>query len=398
MRITDLIDKKSINLNLKSTNKSDVINELVELMNHSENLKNKEEYKKAILAREELSTTGIGEGIAIPHAKTTAVKKASLATGISKDGIDYEAFDGSLANLFFMIAAPDGANNTHLEVLARLSTILMDEDFREKLINASSEEEFLDLINQKEMEKFPEEYEIEEIELERDAVEIKEEIKEENDSKYPKVLAVTACPTGIAHTFMAAESLNKTANQKGVSIKVETNGSSGAKNILTREEIEHANCIIVAADKNVDMSRFNGKKVIITKVANGIHKADELIDRAVKGEAPIYHGSSDSKNSNEGSLEEEGALRKIYKNLMNGVSNMLPFVVAGGILIALSFLFDNYEIDPANFGKNTPIAAYLNMIGGYAFDFMLPVLAGYIAFSIADRPALVVGFVGGTNS
>ena len=245
------------------------------------------------------------------------------------------------------------------------------------------------------MEKFPEEYEIEEIELERDAVEIKEEIKEENDSKYPKVLAVTACPTGIAHTFMAAESLNKTANQKGVSIKVETNGSSGAKNILTREEIEHANCIIVAADKNVDMARFNGKKVIITKVANGIHKADELIDRAVKGEATIYHGSSDSKNSNEGSLEEEGALRKIYKNLMNGVSNMLPFVVAGRILIALSFLFDNYEIDPANFGKNTPIAAYLNMIGGYAFDFMLPVLAGYIAFSIADRPALVVGFVGG---
>ena len=395
MRITDLIDKKSINLNLKSTNKSDVINELVELMNHSGNLKNKEEYKKAILAREELSTTGIGEGIAIPHAKTAAVKKASLATGVSKDGIDYEAFDGSFANLFFMIAAPDGANNTHLEVLARLSTILMDEDFREKLINASSEEEFLDLINQKEMEKFPEEYEIEEIELEKDAVEIKEEIKEENDSKYPKILAVTACPTGIAHTFMAAESLNKTANQKGISIKVETNGSSGAKNILTREEIEHANCIIVAADKNVDMARFNGKKVIITKVANGIHKADELIDRAVKGEAPIYHGSSDSKNSNEGSLEEEGALRKIYKNLMNGVSNMLPFVVAGGILIALSFLFDNYEIDPANFGKNTPIAAYLNMIGGYAFDFMLPVLAGYIAFSIADRPALVVGFVGG---
>ena len=395
MRITDLIDKKSINLNLKSTNKSDVINELVELMNHSGNLKNKEEYKKAILAREELSTTGIGEGIAIPHAKTAAVKKASLATGVSKDGIDYEAFDGSFANLFFMIAAPDGANNTHLEVLARLSTILMDEDFREKLINASSEEEFLDLINQKEMEKFPEEYEIEEIELEKDAVEIKEEIKEENDSKYPKVLAVTACPTGIAHTFMAAESLNKTANQKGISIKVETNGSSGAKNILTREEIEHANCIIVAADKNVDMARFNGKKVIITKVANGIHKADELIDRAVKGEAPIYHGSSDSKNSNEGSLEEEGALRKIYKNLMNGVSNMLPFVVAGGILIALSFLFDNYEIDPANFGKNTPIAAYLNMIGGYAFDFMLPVLAGYIAFSIVDRPALVVGFVGG---
>ncbi len=390
MKITDLIDKKSINLNLKSNNKPDVIDELVGLMNDSGNLNNKEEYKKAILAREELSTTGIGEGIAIPHAKTKAVSKASLATGVSKDGIDYEAFDGSLAHLFFMIAAPDGANDTHLQVLARLSTILMDEEFREKLINSSSKDEFIELINEKEKEKFPEEYEEED--LEKDAKEIKEDILEE---KYPTVLAVTACPTGIAHTFMAAESLNKTANQKGISIKVETNGSSGAKNVLTKEEIANATCIIVAADKNVEMSRFDGKKVIITKVANGIHKSEELIDRAKNGDAPIYHHSGDNSGSSDHSNEDESALRKVYKNLMNGVSNMLPFVVAGGILIALSFLFDNYSIDPSNFGNNTPLASYLNTIGNYAFGFMLPVLAGYIAFSIADRPAMVVGFVGG---
>ena len=383
MKITDLIDKKSINLNLKSNTKLYVIDELVNLIDNSGNLNNKEEYKKAILDREVLSTTGIGEGIAIPHAKTKAVNKASLAVGVSKDGIDYEAFDGSLAHLFFMIAAPDGANDTHLQVLARLSTILMDEEFRKKLINTSSKEEFIELINEKEKEKFKEEYE-EEAQLEND-------VKE----KYPKVLAVTACPTGIAHTFMAAESLNKTANIKGVSIKVETNGSSGAKNVLTKEEIEHANCIIVAADKNVEMARFNGKKVIITKVANGIHKADELIDRAVRGDAPIYHNSRDDDTSNKEYLEDEGDLRKVYKNLMNGVSNMLPFVVAGGILIALSFLFDNYSLDPTNFGKNTPIADFFNTIGNYAFGFMLPVLAGYIAFSIADRPAMVVGFVGG---
>ncbi|WP_122640507.1 PTS fructose transporter subunit IIABC [Romboutsia sp. Marseille-P6047] len=390
MKITDLIDKKSINLNLKSSNKPDVIDELVELMDDSGNLNNKDEYKKAILSREELSTTGIGEGIAIPHAKTKAVNKAYLATGVSKEGIDYEAFDGSLAHLFFMIAAPDGANDTHLQVLARLSTILMDEEFRKKLINASSKDEFIELINEKEKEKFPEEYEADE--LEKDAKEIKEDIL---DEKYPKVLAVTACPTGIAHTFMAAESLNKTANQKGISIKVETNGSSGAKNVLTKEEIANATCIIVAADKNVEMARFDGKKVIITKVANGIHKADELIDRAKNGDAPIYHHSGENSGLNDGSSEDESALRKVYKNLMNGVSNMLPFVVAGGILIALSFLFDNYSIDPSNFGNNTPLASYLNTIGNYAFGFMLPVLAGYIAFSIADRPAMVVGFVGG---
>lgn len=381
MRITDLLDKKSVTLNLVASTKIEAIDKMVDLVENSGNLNNKEEYKKAIIAREEMSTTGIGEGIAIPHAKTKAVNKACLAAGVSKDGIDYESFDGSLSHLFFMIAAPDGANDTHLEVLSRLSTILMDEEFRNNLISATSVDEFIALIDKKESEKFQEE-----------TNEVIEEVVV--DSKYPTVLAVTACPTGIAHTFMAAESLAKTGEKKGVSIKVETNGSSGAKNILTKEEIENATCIIVAADKNVEMSRFNGKKVIITKVANGIHKADELIEKAAKGDAPIYHHSGDSALSSEDN-EDESFGRKIYKHLMNGVSNMLPFVVSGGILIALAFLFDKYEINPANFGSNTPLAAFLKMIGDYAFGFMLPVFAGYIAYSIADRPALVVGFVGG---
>lgn len=384
MRITDLLDKKSVTLNLVASTKIEAIDKMVDLVENSGNLNNKEEYKKAIIAREEMSTTGIGEGVAIPHAKTKAVNKACLASGVSKDGIDYESFDGSLSHLFFMIAAPDGANDTHLEVLSRLSTILMDEEFRNNLINATSVDEFIALIDKKESEKFPEE--TNEVIVEEVVV----------DSKYPTVLAVTACPTGIAHTFMAAESLTKTGEKKGVSIKVETNGSSGAKNILTKEEIENATCIIVAADKNVEMARFNGKKVIITKVANGIHKADELIERASKGDAPIYNHSGDISSNNEDN-EDESFGRKIYKHLMNGVSNMLPFVVAGGILIAVAFLIDTMlgQVGGANFGSNTPVAATLKSIGDLAFSFMLPVLAGYIAYSIADRPALVVGFVGG---
>ncbi|MCU9807767.1 MAG: PTS fructose transporter subunit IIABC [Paraclostridium dentum] len=382
MRIVDLIDKRSISLALKAKNKKDAIDKLVDLVNNSGNLNDRLEYKDAIIARENQSTTGIGEGIAIPHAKTKAVKHACLAAAVCKNGIDYESFDGSLSHLFFMIAAPEGANNTHLEVLSRLSTILMDEEFRSKLINAQNEDEFLNLIDYKEKEKFPEE--------EKEEVLEQREVK---NSKYPQVLAVTACPTGIAHTFMAAESLNKQAEKMGVSIKVETNGSSGAKNILTKEEIENANAIIVAADKKVDMARFNGKKVIITKVANGIHKAEELITKAVNGDAPIYNHGGNVESAEE--KEDETAFRKVYKHLMNGVSNMLPFVVSGGILIALAFLLDNYSIDPANFGSNTPIAAFFKSIGDVAFGFMLPVLAGYIAYSIADRPALVVGFVGG---
>ena len=384
MRIIDLIDKKSVELNLNSDKKLNVVDELVDLVNNSGNLNDKEEYKEAILAREELSTTAIGEGVAIPHAKNKSVKKACLAAGISKKGIDYEAFDDSLSHLFFMIAAPDGANDTHLEVLSRLSTILMDESFRNDLIKSSEVDEFLELINKKEREKFPEEQ----------VEEYKEEIEKKVKSDLPTILAVTACPTGIAHTFMAAENLNQKASSKGVSIKVETNGSAGIKNALTKEEIEHATCIIVAADKNVEMSRFNGKKVIITKVADGIHKADELIDRALKGDAPIYNSSQDN-SSNEVSEEKEGIGRQLYKHLMNGVSHMLPFVVGGGILIALAFLLDDYTINPANFGMNTPIAAFFKTIGGQAFGFMLPILAGYIAMSIADRPGLAVGFVGG---
>lgn len=379
MRIVDLINKNSVKLDLNTKSKLDVVDELVDLVNDSGNLNDKNEYKKAILAREKLGTTAIGEGVAIPHAKNKSVNKACLAAGVSKEGIDYEAFDDSLSHLFFMIAAPDGANDTHLEVLSRLSTILMDESFRNDLMNSPSVEEFLDLINEKEKEKFPE-----------------EEVEEETDTKsdLPTVLAVTACPTGIAHTFMAAENLSQKADAKGISIKVETNGSAGIKNALTKEEIEHATCIIVAADKNVEMARFNGKKVIITKVADGIHKADELIDRAIKGDAPIYHASEDN-SSNEVSNEKEGIGRQFYKHLMNGVSHMLPFVVGGGILIALAFLLDDYTINPANFGMNTPVAAFFKTIGGQAFGFMLPVLAGYIAMSIADRPGLAVGFVGG---
>lgn len=386
MRITDLLSKQSISLNLTSKDKMSAINELVDLVNASGNLSDKEEYKRGIIAREEQSTTGIGEGIAIPHAKTKAVKKACLAAAVSQSGVDYESFDGSLAHLFFMIAAPDGANNTHLEVLSRLSTILMDETFRQALLDAKSVDEFLSLIDAKETEKFPEE--------------AKEEKKDDfyetpkrGDAKYPRVLAVTACPTGIAHTFMAAEALNKKGAEMGISIKVETNGSAGAKNILTKEEIEHCDAIIVAADKKVEMARFNGKKVIQTKVANGIHKSEELINRAINGDAPIYHASEAGTIVEEESHESFG--RQLYKHLMNGVSNMLPFVVAGGILMALAFLFDNYEINPSNFGSNTPLAAFFKSVGDAAFGFLLPVLAGFIAVSIADRPAMVVGFVGG---
>lgn len=381
MRITDLLSKESIKLDLKSKTKSEVIDEMVDLVDASKNLNDKQEYKEAILAREELSTTAVGEGIAIPHAKTKAVKKACLAAGITKEGIDYEAFDGSLSNLFFMIAAPDGANNTHLEVLSRLSTILMDADFKNSLIDSKSVDEFLSLIDQKETEKFPEDE--------------KSEAKEvtSNDG-YPEVLAVTACPTGIAHTFMAAESLTKEGEAKGITVKVETNGSGGIKNALTKDEIEHAKCIIVAADKKVEMARFDGKKVIITKVADGIHKADELLERAMKGDAPVYHADS-SEAAEEQSTEKESLGRKFYKDLMNGVSHMLPFVVGGGILIAIAFLLDDYSINPANFGMNTPIAAFFKTVGGQAFNFMLPILAGYIAMSIADRPGLAVGFVGG---
>lgn len=376
MRIIDLLKKEGIELNSKVNSKEEALNKLVDLMDKEGNLSDKEVYKEAVLKREELSTTGIGDGIAIPHGKSKAVKKAGLSSIVVRDGIDFDSLDGQAAKLFFMIAAPEEANNLHLDVLARLSTILMDEDFRNKLINANSKEEYLKLIDEKEKEKFE-----------------TEKIEEKNEEGY-RVLAVTACPTGIAHTYMAAESLEEKAKQMGISIKVETNGSGGAKNVLTKEEIEKAECIIIAADKNVDMARFDGKRLIKTKVANGIHKAQELIEEATSGKAPIYHADGQSQVGDE-SIEKEGVGHIIYKHLMNGVSHMLPFVIGGGILIALAFLFDDYSINPANFGMNTPFAAFLKTVGGTAFGFMLPVLSGYIAMSIGDRPALAVGFVGG---
>ena len=376
MKITDLLKIDAIEMNPKVNSKEEAINKLVDLMDTTGNLRNKEEYKKAVLAREALSTTGIGDNIAIPHAKTTAVKAPALSAMVLKNGIDYDSLDGEVAKLFFLIAAPEGENNLHLDVLARLSMMLMDPEFKEQLINAKSKEEFLALIDSKENEK------------------IKAENEKAEEGSY-RVLAVTACPTGIAHTFMAAESLENKAKDLGVTIKVETNGSGGAKNVLTKEEIEKADCIIIAADKKVEMARFEGKKVIQTKVANGIHKAEELINKAINGDAPVYHHAGGSSDEVNGEVEKESIGRQIYKHLMNGISHMLPFVIGGGILIALAFLFDDYSINPASFGSNTPLAAFFKSIGDTAFGFMLPVLAGYIAMSIGDRPALAVGFVGG---
>ena len=385
MRITDLLSAQIVDLNFQVNSKAEAIDHLVDLMNSTGNINDKETYKAAILAREDLSTTGIGEGIAIPHAKTAAVTKATLVAGVSKDGIDYEALDGMPSHLFFMIAAPDGANNTHLDVLSRLSTILMDPKFRESLIHAASQEEFLNLINAKEIEKFGEETAKEEAPV---ALE-----KEEPKGGY-KVLAVTACPTGIAHTYMAAEALQNKADELGITCKVETNGSSGIKNALTKEDIDNCECIIVAADKNVEMTRFDGKKVIITKVANGIHKAEELVTKAANGDAPIYHASSADVEDSE-TATSEGLGRQLYKHLMNGVSHMLPFVIGGGLLTAIAFLIDSLAGYTDAVGTNTAAAIWFKEIGGYAFSFMLPVLAGYIAMSIGERPALAIGFVGG---
>lgn len=381
MKITDLLKKDGIALNVKMNDKNQAIDFLVDLHNKVGNLSNKEEYKKGIVAREEMGSTAIGEGIAIPHAKNSGVKKPGLVAMTVPNGVDYDSMDGEPSNLFFMIAAPEKGSDVHLEVLSRLSTLLMDEEFRTELLNAKNVNEFLNIIDKKEIEKFEEEDKKEEV------VEIK------NEKKGFRVLAVTACPTGIAHTFMAAEALEQKGKEMGYALKAETNGSGGAKNILTKEEIKNADGIIIAADKNVEMARFDGKRVLKVKVADGIHKPQELIQKIIDGKAPIYHHEGETEDNNSG--EKEGIGRQIYKHLMNGVSHMLPFVIGGGILIALAFLLDDYEIDPANFGTNTPIAAWFKSIGGMAFNFMLPVLAGYIAMSIADRPGLLVGFVGG---
>lgn len=385
MKITELLKKESIALGISASSKDDVINQLAELMDQGGRLKDKAGYKEGILAREGLGSTAIGEGIAIPHAKVAAVKEPGLAAVVVPDGVDYEAFDGSLAHLIFMIAAPEGEADTHLEALSRLSTLLMVPGFKDGLIQAGSKEEFLSIIDKAETERFGEEK----------PAETKPEVKAETkQADGYRVLAVTACPTGIAHTFMAAENLENVGKKLGIPVKAETNGSGGAQNVLTKEEIAAADAIIIAADKNVEMARFDGKPVIQTSVSEGIHKGEELVKRAVSGTVPIYHHSGNA-DGGDSSGSGDGIGRSIYKHLMNGVSHMLPFVIGGGILIALAFLFDDYSMNPANFGKNTPLAAYLKTIGEQAFGMMLPVLAGYIAMSIADRPGLAVGFVGG---
>ncbi len=379
MRISDLLKKESIELGVKVTGKEEAIDKLVGLMEAGGRLKDKAGYKEGILKREALGSTAVGDGIAIPHAKVAAVKEPGLSAMVVPKGVDYEAFDGSLSHLFFMIAAPEGEADVHLEALSRLSTLLMDPDFKNDLTNAGSKEEFLQLIDDKESERYQ-----------------KKEVKAEQtkkDSRGYQVLAVTACPAGIAHTFMAAENLEQQGKKLGILLKAETNGAEGVGNALTKEEIAAADGIIIAADKKVDMGRFDGKRVVMATVTEGIQKGEELIKRAVSTETPVYHHSGSASSSESGDQENVG--RSIYKHLMNGVSHMLPFVIGGGILIALAFLFDDYSIDPSNFGKNTPLAAYLKTIGEQAFGMMLPVLAGYIAMSIADRPGLAVGFVGG---
>lgn len=380
MRITDLLKKEGLHLDAKVASKEEAFDLLIDLQYQSGNITDKTEYKNGILAREAEGPTAIGEGIAIPHTKNKAVKRPGLSAITVPSGVDCQALDGEPSNLIFMIAAPEGGGDVHLEVLSRLTVLLMDEGFRKDLLSAKDQNAFLKIIDNKEIEKYGAE------EKPKPAVQ-----KPEKEGY--RVLAVTACPTGIAHTFMAAEALEKKAEEMGIALKAETDGSGGAKNILTKAEIAAADGIIIAADKNVEMARFDGKRVVQTKVADGIHKPEALIQKIVSGEAPVYHHSGAADSSDSG--ENEGVGRQIYKHLMNGVSHMLPFVVGGGILIALAFLLDDYSIDPSNFGMNTPVAAFFKSLGGVAFGFMLPILAGYIAMSIADRPGLVVGFVGG---
>ena len=410
MKITDLLKPQSILLNADPVSKADAIYTLGDLMDKSGNLSDKAEYLKAVFAREESGSTGLGDGIATPHAKSTGVKEAGLAAMVVPNGVDFDALDGQPSRLFFMIAAPEGAADTHVEVLSKLATMVIDPDFKNALIQAATVDRFLELITAKEDGNFDpsvegyiktEEEKASSITeaIEAKATEAIEKVvpKVSVDNPHYEVLAVTGCPTGIAHTYMAAESLERKAKEMGISLKVEKNGASGIKDALTAEEIEHAKCIIVASDRQVEMARFDGKPMIQTKVANGINKAEELLREAMSGTAPVYHASQADKDSANSAIDASDSFgRQIYKHLMNGVSHMLPFVIGGGILIALAFLFDTF--DPANaknFGSGTPLSAFLMKIGGASFGFMLPVLAGYIAMSIADRPGLVAGFVGG---
>lgn len=376
MKITDLLKACSIELNGAPATKEETIREMVGLMAKGGNITDTDKYMEGVFAREEEGTTGIGEGIAIPHAKNDAVRAPGLAAMVIPNGVDYDSMDGEPVNLVFLIAAPNTEDNVHLEVLSRLSMLLMDGSFKENLLKADTAEEFLDCVDRAEKEKFEE-----------------EKPQTASETGY-RILAVTACPTGIAHTYMAAESLEKTAAQMGYSIKVETNGSGGDKNVLTPEEIADCECIIVAADKEVRMARFDGKPVIVTKVADGIHKPEELIRDAVSGKAPVYH-SSGQESGGESPAGEESLGRKIYKALMNGVSHMLPFVIGGGILMALSYLCDGANAGTDIFGNGTPLARFFNLTGNTAFGMMFPILAGYIAMAIGDRPALMPGIVGG---
>mgnify|MGYP002557550362 FL=1 len=372
MRITDLLSKDGIELNVTAKDKNDIIDKMTKLMLKTGRITDLNAYKGLVLKREEEGSTGVGEGIAIPHGKGECVTEPGLVAMVVPAGVEYDALDGKPVNLLFMIAAPNTSDNVHLDVLSRLSTMLMDTEFKNKLISAKSKTEFLNIINETENEKF------------------KEETKQEQGYE---ILGITACPTGIAHTYMAAEALEAAGKEVGHLVKIETQGQSGVKNKLTKEEIKNAKAIIIAADIDIDLSRFKGKKILKAKVADGIHKPKELIEKALTDKnIPVYQGNGKDDSEYENS---DGVGSRIYRHLMNGVTHMLPFVVGGGILIAIAFLLDDYSIDPSNFGMNTPIAAFFKTIGGIAFDFMLCILSGYIAMSIADRPGLAVGFVGG---
>lgn len=389
MRITDLLDARSISLTGTPKTKSEALDQIIDLMVRSGKINDREVYRAQVYAREEESTTGIGEGIAIPHGKCDAVTKPGLAAMVIKDGVEFDSLDGRPVTLMFLIAAPNTKDNVHLDVLSKLSVLLMDENFADNLRNAASVDEFLKIVDQADEEQS----------------DIDERLADTNENAAGdfKILAVTSCPTGIAHTYMAAEGIEKAAKAKNCFIKVETRGSGGAKNVLTDEEIREADCIIVAADAQVPMERFDGKKVIECQVSDGISKADQLVEQAISGNVPVYHGTGEGASASSGSAKSGGIGHKIYTQLMNGVSHMLPFVVGGGILIAIAFLIDGLSVDlnalpadqRADFGTITPLAALFKGIGDTAFGFMLPVLAGFIAMAIGDRPALAVGFVGG---
>ena len=394
MTIRDLLAAESINLNGTPAGKTEALNQCIDLMAKSGKIADVEKYRKGVFAREEEGTTGIGMGIAIPHCKSDAVTKAGLAAMVVKDGVDFESLDGTPAKIIFLIAAPNTEDNVHLQVLSKLSVMLMDEQFTNSLINAGSVDEFLNIIDSAEKAKDEKEAAKE--------VKAKEPVEVKKDDVF--IVAVTACPTGIAHTYMAAEAIEKKAKELGYQVKVETRGSGGAKNVLTDDEIAKAAGVIVACDTNVPTDRFDGKKVIECQVSEGINKAEELIKRIASGDAPVFKASGKKEASHSSVGGKESVGHQIYKHLMNGVSHMLPFVVGGGILIAIAFLIDGFSVDlnslpadqRANFGTITQAAAMFKGIGGTAFGFMLPILAGFIAMSIADRPGLAVGFVGGS--